>query len=89
MPSPSATLLPESTAKAAAATPEPATVAINYTGAGTVYDAVSQRTLATGPSALEVQVALGLQEQVTGYFGSGAGDGERGVPGPPLFADVR
>ncbi len=53
----------------ATATPEPAGVAINNCGVETVYDAVPQRVVATDTSALEVLMALGLQDHVIGYFG--------------------
>ena len=68
--------MPEPTATATAtpipvatATPEPATVAVNNCGVETVYDAVPQRVVATDTSALEVLMALGLQDHVIGYFG--------------------
>ncbi len=74
--SPTATPAPEPTATAiatripaATSTPEPAVVAINNCGVETVYDAVPQRVVATDTSALEVLVALGLQDHVIGYFG--------------------
>ena len=73
---PTATPAPETTATtvptqipAATATPEPAAVTINNCGAETVYDAVPQRVVAKDTSALEVLVALGLQNHVIGYFG--------------------
>ena len=70
MPSPTATPAPEPTATAAATvTPEPAAVTINNCGVETTYDTVPQRVVATDTSALEVLVALGLQERVIGYFG--------------------
>ena len=76
MPSPTATPAPAPTATAAptlipaaTATPEPAAVAINNCGVETIYDTVPQRVVATDTSALEVLVALGLQEHVIGYFG--------------------
>ncbi len=74
--SPTATAAPEPTATAAptqipaaTATPEPAAVTINNCGVETVYDTVPQRVVATDTSALEVLMALGLQEHVIGYFG--------------------
>ena len=67
-PSPTATPAPEPAATATA-TPEPAAVTINNCGVETVYDTVPQRVVATDTSALEVLVALGLQEHVIGYFG--------------------
>lgn len=51
------------------ATPEPAVVTVNNCGMETVYDAVPQRVVATDTSALEVLMALGLQNHVIGYFG--------------------
>ena len=42
---------------------------INNCGVETVYDVVPQRVVATDTSALEVLVALGLQDHVIGYFG--------------------
>ena len=63
-PSPTATPTP-----AATATPEPASVIINNCGVETVYDEIPQRVVATDTSALEVLVALGLQDHVIGYFG--------------------
>lgn len=76
MPSPTATPTPEPTATAAptqipaaTATPQPAAVTINNCGVETTYDTVPQRVVATDTSALEVLVALGLQEHVIGYFG--------------------
>ena len=70
MPGPTATPAPEPTATAAATpTPEPAAATINNCGVETVYDTVPRRVVATDTSALEVLVALGLQENVTGYFG--------------------
>ena len=76
MPSPTATPAPGPTATAAptqipaaTATPEPATVTINNCGVETIYDTVPQRVVATDTSALEVLVALGLQDHVIGYFG--------------------
>ena len=66
--SPTATPAPEPTATATA-TPEPAVVAINNCGVETVYDSVPQRVVATDTSALEVLMALGLQDHVIGYFG--------------------
>ena len=76
MPGPTATPAPEPTTTASAtqipaatATPEPAVVSINNCGVETVYDTVPQRVVATDTSALEVLVALGLQEHVIGYFG--------------------
>ncbi len=51
------------------ATPEPPTVTINNCGVQTVYDTVPQRVVATDTSALEVLMALGLQDHVIGYFG--------------------
>ena len=75
-PNPTATPTPEPTATAAptqipaaTATLEPAAVAINNCGVETIYDTVPQRVVATDTSALEVLVALGLQEHVIGYFG--------------------
>ena len=53
----------------ATVTPEPATVAVNNCGVEAVYDAVPQRVVATDTSALEVLMALGLQDHVIGYFG--------------------
>ena len=61
---PTATPVPTATA-----TPEPAGVTINNCGVETVYDAVPQRVVATDTSALEVLMALGLQDHVIGYFG--------------------
>ena len=76
IPSPTATPAPEPTATAAptqipaaTATPEPAAVTINNCGVETVYDTIPQRVVATDTSALEVLMALGLQEHVIGYFG--------------------
>ena len=68
MPSPTTTSAPEPTATAAA-TPEPEVVTINNCGVETVYEAVPQRVVATDTSALEVLMALGLQDHVIGYFG--------------------
>ena len=67
-PEPTATAAPTQI-PAATATPEPAAVTVNNCGVETVYDAVPQRVVATDTSALEVLVALGLQEHVIGYFG--------------------
>ena len=67
-PTPVATATPDATAMATAI-PEPAAVAINNCGAETVYESVPQRVVATDTSALEVLVALGLQDHVIGYFG--------------------
>ena len=61
---PTATSIPTATA-----TPEPAGVTIDNCGVETVYDAVPQRVVATDTSALEVLMALGLQDHVIGYFG--------------------
>jgi iron complex transport system substrate-binding protein len=44
-------------------------VTIENCGVEAVYDAVPQRVVATDTSALEVLVALGLQDHVIGYFG--------------------
>ena len=49
--------------------PEPAGVTINNCGVETVYEAVPRRVVATDTSALEVLMALGLQDHVIGYFG--------------------
>lgn len=51
------------------AVPEPPGVTINNCNVETVYDAVPQRVVATDTSALEVLMALGLQDHVIGYFG--------------------
>ncbi len=67
-PSPTAAATPSPTATATA-TPEPAGVTIDNCGVETVYEAVPQRVVATDTSALEVLVALGLQDHVIGYFG--------------------
>ena len=76
MPSPTAAPAAEPTATAAptripaaTATPEPTSVVINNCGVETVYYTVPQKVVATDTSALEVLVALGLQEHVIGYFG--------------------
>ena len=70
MPSPEPTATVTATpTTVATVTPEPATVAINNCGVETVYDAVPQRVVATDTSALEVLMALGLQDHVIGYFG--------------------
>ena len=53
----------------ATATPEPVAVVIDNCGVETVYEAAPQRVVATDTSALEVLMALGLQEHVIGYFG--------------------
>ena len=53
----------------ATATPEPAVVTIDNCGVETVYDTVPERVVATDTSALEVLMALGLQDHVIGYFG--------------------
>ena len=50
-------------------TSEPAGVTINNCGVETVYEAAPQRVVATDTSALEVLMALGLQDHVIGYFG--------------------
>ena len=63
-PAPTATPIPAPTA-----TPEPAAVTIDNCGVETVYDAVPRRVVATDTSALEVLMALGLQDHVIGYFG--------------------
>ena len=71
-PAATATAQPDPTATPApapTATPEPAGVTIDNCGVETVYDAVPQRVVATDTSALEVLVALGLQDHVIGYFG--------------------
>ena len=68
MPEPTATATATPT-PVATATLEPATVAVNNCGVETVYDAVPQRVVATDTSALEVLMALGLQDHVIGYFG--------------------
>ncbi len=52
-----------------APTEEPAPVAINNCGIETAYETVPERVVATDTSALEVLVALGLQDHVIGYFG--------------------
>ena len=64
IPTPAATQVPTATP-----TPEPAGVTINNCGVETVYEVVPQRVVATDTSALEVLVALGLQDHVIGYFG--------------------
>lgn len=51
------------------AVPQPPGVTINNCNVETVYDAVPERVVATDTSALEVLMALGLQDQVIGYFG--------------------
>ena len=51
------------------AAPEPAGVTINNCGEETEYEAIPQRVVATDTSALEVLVALELQDHVIGYFG--------------------
>ena len=71
---PQSTVTPQATATAtpvptATATPEPAGATIHNCGVETVYDAVPQRVVATDTSALEVLMALGLQDHVIGYFG--------------------
>jgi len=70
---PAATSAPASTPAAATQTPapapEPAGVTINNCGVETTYEAAPQRVVATDTSALEVLVALGLQDHVIGYFG--------------------
>ena len=53
----------------AAATLEPTSVTISNCGEETVYDSAPQRVVATDTSALEVLMALGLQDHVIGYFG--------------------
>ena len=65
---PTATPAPEPT-RTATATPEPSIVNITNCGVETAYEAVPERVVATDTSALEVLVALGLQDHVTGYFG--------------------
>ena len=74
LPTATATPAPEPTATAtplppATPTPEPATVTVNNCGVQTDYDTVPERVVATDTSALEVLMALGLQEHVIGYFG--------------------
>ncbi len=49
--------------------PEPTGVTIDNCGVETIYDAIPQRVVATDTSALEVLMALGLQDHVIGYFG--------------------
>ena len=51
------------------AMPDPPGVTISNCSVETVYDAVPQRVVATDTSALEVLMALGLQDHVIGYFG--------------------
>ena len=53
----------------ATAAPEPAGVTIDNCGVETVYEATPQCMVATDTSALEVLMALGLQDHVIGYFG--------------------
>ena len=53
----------------AAVTSKPANVTISNCGVATVYDAVPERVVATDTSALEVLMALELQDHVIGYFG--------------------
>ncbi len=65
-PTPTATAVPAPTATA---TPEPVGVTIDNCGVETLYDEAPQRVVATDTSALEVLVALGLQDYVIGYFG--------------------
>ncbi len=78
MQSPTATPTPEPTKTAtpaptqiptATATPEPTVVTVTNCGVETAYDTVPQRVVATDTSALEVLIALGLQDHVIGYFG--------------------
>ena len=74
LPTATATPAPEPTATAtplppATPTPEPATVTVNNCGVQTDYDTVPERVVATDTSALEVLMALGLQDHVIGYFG--------------------
>ena len=64
IPTPAATQVPTATPA-----PEPAGVTINNCGVKTVYEVVPQRVVATDTSALEVLMALGLQDHVIGYFG--------------------
>ena len=69
---PQSTVAPQATATpvpTATATPEPAGATISNCGVETAYDAVPQRVVATDTSALEVLMALGLQDHVIGYFG--------------------
>ena len=67
---PTPTTAPQATATPRpTATPEPAGVTISNCGVETVYDSIPQRVVATDTSALEVLVALGLQDHVIGYFG--------------------
>ena len=73
---PQSTVTPQATPTAAAtpiptatATPEPASVSISNCGVETVYNSVPQRVVATDTSALEVLMALDLQDHVIGYFG--------------------
>lgn len=64
------TATPEATpSPTATAAPEPAGVTIDNCGVETVYEAIPQRVVATDTSALEVLMALGLQDHVIGYFG--------------------
>ncbi len=63
-----ATAAPQETATATAE-PDPVGVTITNCGVETVYDAAPQRVVATDTSALEVLVALALQDHVIGYFG--------------------
>ena len=49
--------------------PEPPGVTVSNCNVETVYDTVPQRVVATDTSALEVLMALGLQDHVIGYFG--------------------
>ena len=71
-PTPTATTAPTATATAVptpTATPEPVGVTIDNCGVETLYDEAPQRVVATDTSALEVLVALGLEDYVIGYFG--------------------
>ena len=54
---------------AVTAEPEVHGVTIDNCGIETTYEAVPQRVIATDTSALEVLIALGLQDHVIGYFG--------------------
>ena len=59
----------ETQSPTAVPTPEPVSVTIDNCGVETVYDAVPRRVVATDTSALEVLMALELQDHVIGYFG--------------------
>jgi len=66
---PAATTAAATASPTSSPTPAPAGVTINNCGVETTYEAVPQHVVATDTSALEVLMALGLQDHVTGYFG--------------------